>query len=135
MCVVAIDSVPPSALRNSAEVRRMFCISRKMLLAREMISSPAGGDAGQRAALAFEQLKSEFLLEQLQLPADPRLRGVQLPGGGRDVQAVFVDRHEISQLLEFHVAAVGLCLRSSIGYARLTWNMDAPYSALMRMST
>ena len=36
-----MDSVPPSALRSSADVRRMFCISRKMLLAREMISSPA----------------------------------------------------------------------------------------------
>ena len=36
-----MDSVPPSAFLSSAEVRRMFCISRKMLPAREMISSPA----------------------------------------------------------------------------------------------
>ena len=68
-----------------------------------MISSPAARGAGERAALALEQLKSEFLLEQLQLAADAGLRGVQLPGGGRDVEAVLVDRHEVAQLLELHV--------------------------------
>ena len=65
-----------------------------------------GGGAGERAALALEQLESELLFEQLQLPADTRLRGVQLPGGGRDVEAILVDRHEVAQLLQFHAITV-----------------------------
>jgi hypothetical protein len=36
---------------------------------------------------------------------------VQLPRGGRDVQSVFVDRHEIAQLLEFHRSVRLLALR------------------------
>src|SRR5438552_2850646 len=69
----------------------------------------AGNDflAGRRgprqgAALALEQLKTQFLLQQFQLTADPRLGGVQLARRGRDVEAVFMNRHEVAQLLEFH---------------------------------
>jgi hypothetical protein len=52
--------------------------------------------AGERPALALEQLESELLLQQLELPAHPRLRGVQLPRGGRDVEAVLMHGHEIA---------------------------------------
>ena len=63
-----------------------------------------GGGAGQRATLALEELESELLLEQLELPADAGLRGVQLPCRGRDVEPVLVDRNEIAQLLKLHVS-------------------------------
>ena len=65
------------------------------------------GGARQRAALALEQLEAEFLLQQLELAADSGLRGVQLPRGRGDVQAVFMNCHEIAQLLELH-RTVGL---------------------------
>ncbi len=93
------------ALRNSAEVRRMFCISRNMLLAREMISLTRGGGARERSSFALEQLEPEFLLEQLELAADAGLRSMQLPGGGSDVQAVFMNGDQVAQLLKFHGGA------------------------------
>jgi hypothetical protein len=52
--------------------------------------------------MSCEQLKAQFLLEHFQLPADPRLRGVQLLGGGRDVETILVDRDQIAELLKFH---------------------------------
>ena len=88
--------------RGAADVLHLAqdaCGARDDLLAR-------GRGAGERAALAFEQLKAELLLQQLELPADAGLRGVQLPGGGRDVEAILVDRHEIAQLLQFHAITV-----------------------------
>jgi hypothetical protein len=63
----------------------MFCISRKMLPAREMMSSPA----------AVVRV-SEFFLQELELPAHTGLRGMQLARGGRDVESVLVNRHEIA---------------------------------------
>jgi len=68
------------------------------------------GGAGQRAALTLEQLKPQLFFQQFELAAHARLRGVQLPCGCRDVQPVFMDGHEIAQLLEFHRPA--LCLWS-----------------------
>ena len=65
-----------------------------------------GRGAGQRAPFALEQLKTELLLQQLELPADAGLRGMQLPRGGRDVESVFVYRHEVAQLLEFHCSRI-----------------------------
>ena len=47
-------------------------------------------------------MKTELLFQQLELPADAGLRGMQLPRGRRDVETAFVYRHEIAQLLEFH---------------------------------
>ena len=58
--------------------------------------------ARQRAAFAFEQMKAEFFLEQFQLPADAGLRGVQLPGGGSDIETILVDCYEVAQLLKLH---------------------------------
>src|SRR6185295_19089527 len=64
--------------------------------------------ADQRAALPFEQLEAELVLEQLQLLADTRLRGVQHARGLGNVEIVLGNRHEISQLDEFHRAFAGL---------------------------
>ena len=60
------------------------------------------GRAHQRAALAFEQLEAELVLELLQLLADAGLRRVQHARGLRDVEIVFGDGHEVAQLDEFH---------------------------------
>ena len=49
--------------------------------------------AGQRPALALEQLKAQFLLEQFQLSADAGLGGMQLPGCGGNVQSTLMDRY------------------------------------------
>ncbi len=56
------------------------------------------GGPRQRAALALEQLEAEFLLQELQLAADSRLRGVQLPRGRGDVQAVFMNGDQDSAI-------------------------------------
>jgi hypothetical protein len=60
------------------------------------------GGAQQRTALALEQPETELVLELLELFAHAGLRGVQRAGGLRDVEIVFGDRDEISQLDEFH---------------------------------
>jgi hypothetical protein len=61
-----------------------------------------GRGASQRAPGALEQLEAQLFLEHFQLPADAGLRGVQLPRGCGDVQTVFMHRHEIAKLLQFH---------------------------------
>ena len=58
--------------------------------------------ARERPAFTLEQLKSELLLQQLQLPAHAGLGGMQLPRGRGDVQTVFVHCDQIAQLLELH---------------------------------
>ena len=63
-------------------------------------------DTGERAALALEQLKTEFLFQQFELAADAGLRCVQLARGSRDVEAILVNCHEIAQLLKFHDARI-----------------------------
>ena len=72
-----------------------------MLLAREMISSPAAV-VRVSARFALEHLNTEVLFQQLQLAADAGLRGMQLACRSGDVQAIFVDRDKVAQLLEFH---------------------------------
>ncbi len=69
--------------------------------ARNDFLAGAGGP-GQRTALALEQLKAQFLLQKLELPADSGLRRVQLARGRGYVEAVFMDCHQIAQLLELH---------------------------------
>ena len=46
--------------------------------------------------------ETEFLFEQLELFADPRLRRVQLVCCCCDIQSVIEDREQIFQLLQFH---------------------------------
>jgi hypothetical protein len=99
-----MDSVPPSALRSSAEVRRMLCISRRMLPAREMISSPAAVVRVSARPSRSNSWNPSSSSSKLQLPAHAGLRGVQLACGGRDVEPVLVNRHEVAQLLELHVS-------------------------------
>jgi hypothetical protein len=51
---------------------------------------------------AHEDLEAELVLEQLDLLRDPGLRGVQLLGCGRYVEAGLGDRGQVSQLVELH---------------------------------
>ena len=68
----------------------------------------AGGrDFRQRAAAADKDAEAELILEQLQLLADSRLRGMQLFGGRRDIQAALGDGSEVPELLEFHIGWSG----------------------------
>jgi len=73
---------------------------------------PRRRGASERAALALKQLKSQLFLEQLELAAHARLRSMQLPRGGGNVQAILVDRHEIAQLLELHRLRKALSLNA-----------------------
>jgi hypothetical protein len=101
--VVAIDSVPPSALRRGAA--DVLHLAQNAAGARNDLFASRRG-AGQCAALALEQLKAEFLFQHFELPADAGLRSVQLARRGRDVEAILVNRHEIAQLLEFHMPRI-----------------------------
>jgi hypothetical protein len=56
----------------------------------------------QRAAMPHEDLETQLILELPQLFADGRLRGVELGGGGGDVQVALRDGGEESQLLQLH---------------------------------
>ena len=56
----------------------------------------------QRAALAFEQLEAELVLEQFELLAHAGLRRVQHARRLGDVEIVFRDRDQVAQLNEFH---------------------------------
>jgi len=61
-----------------------------------------GGDTGEIAALAHENLEAELILQQLDLLADARLGGMQLLGGCRDVQPTLGNGREIAQLVKLH---------------------------------
>ena len=78
-----------------------------------MTCCPAGRDAREIAPLAHEDLEAQLVLEQLDLLADARLRGVQLLRGGRDVQAALRHRREIAQLVQFHAEALYRVLRGA----------------------
>ena len=60
------------------------------------------GRPHQRAALAFEQLEAELVLELLELLADAGLRGVQHARRLGDVEVVLGDRDEVAELDQFH---------------------------------
>ena len=66
------------------------------------------GGPHQRAALAFEQLEAELVLELLELLADAGLRRVQHARRLGDVEVVLGDRDEVAQLYEFHRGVVEL---------------------------
>jgi len=55
---------------------------------------PCRGDAGEIASLAHEDLKPQLVLEELDLLAHARLRGVQLVRRRRDVEPVLRDGGE-----------------------------------------
>ena len=80
----------------------MLCASCRMRSARSMTCWPGGGDAREIAALAHEDLKAELVLEQLDLLADPGLRGMQLLGGRGDVETALGDGGEVTQLVQLH---------------------------------
>jgi hypothetical protein len=63
---------------------------------------PCLRDAREVAPVAHEDLEAEFVLEQLDLLADARLRRVQLLRGRRDVEAGLGDGGEVTQLMQFH---------------------------------
>ena len=63
---------------------------------------PASVGPHQRAALAFEQLEAQLVLELLELLAHAGLRGVQHARGLGDVEIVLGDCDEVAQLYEFH---------------------------------
>src|SRR4029079_15748096 len=69
-----------------------------------------GRQALERPAVTHEQRQAQFLLEEPDLLADARLRGVQRLGGGGDVEAVLDDGREITELLQLQ----GLPLSCSI---------------------
>ena len=60
------------------------------------------GQADDAIPLALEDLEAELRLEQLDLLAHPRLRGVQRVRRGRDVIAVAVHFDDVFQLPELH---------------------------------
>ena len=64
------------------------------------------GLAQSLVVIALEQLETELLLQQLELAAHTRLRGVQLPRRRRDVQPILVNRDQIAQLLELHGVSI-----------------------------
>ena len=80
----------------------MFCTSRRIRHRAIDDLLPGRRDAREVAAVAHEDLESELVFEQLDLLADAGLRGVQLLGGGGDVEAVLGDGGEIAQLVQFH---------------------------------
>src|SRR5258708_32896088 len=71
---------------------------------------PGGRDAGEIASLADEDLEAELVLEQLDLLAHPRLRGMELVRGGGDVAPSLSHGREIAQLAQLHSS-----IRLSIG--------------------
>jgi hypothetical protein len=48
-------------------------------------------------------MKSQLSFQQLELTAHSRLGSTQLARRGRDVEAVFVQGHQVPQLLKFHL--------------------------------
>ena len=83
-------------------------------MARSITCWPGGRHARQVAAVTHEDLESEFVLEQLDLLADARLRGVQLLGRGGDVEAGLRDGCEITELVQFHGAILCECGQLSV---------------------
>ena len=76
----------------------------------------------QVATVADEDLEAEFVLEQLDLLRHAGLRGVQLLGGGRDVQARLGHRGEVSQLVQLHaVILAGKPVLMPDGSAGAAW--------------
>ncbi len=63
---------------------------------------PRRGDAREIASLAHEDLKPQLVLEELDLLAHARLRGVQLLRCGRDVETALGDGGEVTQLVQLH---------------------------------
>ena len=63
---------------------------------------PGGGDAGEIAPLAHEDLKAQLVLQELDLLAHPRLRGVEFVRRGRDIEPALGDGGEVAQLVELH---------------------------------
>ncbi len=76
---------------------------RTICEARSITLLPASVGPHQRAALAFEQLEAELVLELLELLAHAGLRRVQHARGLGDVEVVFRDRDQVAQLDEFHL--------------------------------
>ena len=63
---------------------------------------PGRRDPREVAPVAHEDLEAELVLEQLDLLADARLRGVQLLRRGGDVETGLGDGREIAELMQFH---------------------------------
>ena len=60
------------------------------------------GDPVQMLAVALEDQKPQLLLEQPDLLAYARLRGMQDPGGRRDIELLPSDFVDVFELTEFH---------------------------------
>ena len=63
---------------------------------------PGRRDPCEIAPVAHEDLEAELVLEQLDLLADARLRGVELLRRGGDVETGLGDGREIAELMQFH---------------------------------
>jgi hypothetical protein len=69
---------------------------------------PRLGQPDDAVARAQENSKTELRLQQLDLPADARLRGVQRLGGGRQMIALPHDLQHVAQLLQLHYDILSL---------------------------
>jgi hypothetical protein len=76
---------------------------------------PGRRDAREVAAIAHEDLEAELVLEQLDLLRHPRLRGVQLLGRRRDVEARLGHCGQVSQLVQLHCAILAKGFRAIPG--------------------
>jgi hypothetical protein len=60
------------------------------------------GQAAEALAAALEDRHPQFLLEQLDLLGNARLRRIQSLGRLRNIQTLALDFDNVTQLLEFH---------------------------------
>src|SRR5207248_10241299 len=69
---------------------------------RDLHSFPTRRSSDLIAPLAHEDLKAQLVLQELDLLAHPRLRGVELVRRGRDIEPALGDGGEVAQLVELH---------------------------------
>ncbi len=102
MCVVPIERLPlPFVAQLGGEILDALRLLQDAQSALDHLLARRR-DAREIASLAHEDLEAELVLEQLDLLADARLRGVQLLRRRRDVQPALGDGGEIAKLVQLH---------------------------------